>query len=338
MKSHYTYQDDHELPEGWEMHFDSSTSAVFYHNATSQETQWERPLCPHSASTSSHTEVISQALDHIMDSSLQRNKKQQQLQPIQGAGKYQSQLQGNQPQQQQQQLMESPPKRTMVRIKSKKMAALLKHKNKIYVDENQQAPHDVTDTTTHGNISSNSAQSSNSHSKSHSPSASQSHSNSASAASMEPAEGGKSQDYLGLVQIYNLQRPFLRRDHTINCVLCQRVVPEDIFFPCEHKVVCRACIKKEEVCPDYELDKFPNGHCNCPLCCQIIKLILPNENGKEVEKYWAWVLAVKPELPKGFMRDFRHSAAIIQKIHIDENAMLRDKKNRNKCTFFCVIS
>ena len=148
----------------------------------------------------------------------------------------------------------------------------------------------------------------------------------------EPPVGGKSQDYLGLVQTYNLQRPFLDRQHSIKCVLCHRVVPEDIFFPCEHKVVCRGCLQREQVCPDYDLAKFPNGHCNCPLCAQIIKLILPNENGKEVEKYWGWVLAVKPELPQGFMRDFRHSAAIIQKVHIDENAKLRTQRDKTCCT------
>lgn len=147
--------------------------------------------------------------------------------------------------------------------------------------------------------------------------------------------GGKSQDYLGMIQIYNLQRPFLDRAHNINCVLCQKVVPEDIFFPCEHKVVCRGCIQREQVCPDYDLQKFPNGHCNCPLCATIIKLILPNENGMEVEKYWSWVLAVKPELPQGFLRDFRHSAAIIQKVHIDENIALRKKREKKAC---CTIS
>lgn len=147
-------------------------------------------------------------------------------------------------------------------------------------------------------------------------------------AQLDPPVGGKSQDYVGLAQIHKLQRPYADRTHTLCCVLCERVVPMDVFFPCEHRVVCRGCLHREQVCPDYDMGKFPAGHCTCPLCAAVIKLILPSEGGLEVEKYWEWVLAVKPELPQGFMRDFRHSAAIIQKIHIDENERLRRRKAR----------
>lgn len=219
-------------------------------------------------------------------------------------------------------------KRTTVKIKSKKLTSVLKHQSsKIHIEDEP-----VTFQSELSAEPSSSAHSSNSSFNSKKKPTSDPSSTDHSSKIMPV--GGKSQDYLGLVKIYNLQRPFLDRYHTIKCVLCQKVVPEDIFFPCEHKVVCRGCLEKEQVCPDYDLAKFPNGHCNCPLCMAIIKLILPNEHGKEVEKYWEWVLAVKPELPKGFLRDFRHSAAIIQKVHIDENAMLREKKNK-KC---CIIS
>ena len=59
-------------------------------------------------------------------------------------------------------------------------------------------------------------------------------------------------------------------------------------------------------------------HTTCPLCASEIKIILPFANGEEKEKYWKWVEEVKPELPATFMRNWRHSAAIIQKVYIDE--------------------
>ena len=205
-------------------------------------------------------------------------------------------------------------RRTTVKVNPKKLATLIRRNSKIHIQDDP-ATQNIAESSSH--------------------SSSDTKRNETENLKKDIPIGGKSQDYLAMAKAYKIQRPFLDRDHNIKCVLCHNVVPEDIFFPCEHKVVCRGCIKKEQVCPDYEMEKYPHGHCNCPLCASIIKLILPNENGKEVEKYWEWVLAVRPELPSGFKRDFRHSAAIIQKIHIDENKKKRKKKNKKAC---CVIS
>lgn len=208
-------------------------------------------------------------------------------------------------------------RRTTVRLNSMKLSNILTKKDsKIHVQDDPATHHSAEESSSHSSCDTKHVKS-NFH---------------VMKEKKEALVGGKSQDYIGMVHQYKLQRPFVDRHHKINCVLCNKVVPEDIFFPCEHKVVCRGCIHREQVCADYDLAKFPNGHCNCPLCAAIIKLILPNEYGKEVEKYWDWVLAVKPELPQGFMRDFRHSAAIIQKIHIDENTRLRNQENRKCCT------
>ena len=130
--------------------------------------------------------------------------------------------------------------------------------------------------------------------------------------------GGKNQDYLALARLYKIQRPYSDPNYLAMCLLCHKNVVEDVFFPCEHHCVCRKCIKKEKICCEGDLRKIPDGYINCSLCAGIIKLILPLDGGKEIEKYWEWVFEEKIELPKGFMRNFRHSGAIIQKIYIDE--------------------
>lgn len=343
------------LPAGWQQHLDPSSGAVYFHHAASHTSQWEpphhphphshthpyshtqqysqQPSYPHSHSHSgiSHTQSNEQASSHALDQLFEEDYTKHTLPPLTHTHTHHTQQQyqhHTQPSHHthththtQLPVESAPPKRTTVKIKSKKLSEVLsKSKNKVYVAEDT-TPLEHHSTDIHSVDASTSTKGvSDKYSES------------------DPPVGGKSQDYLGLVKIYNLQRPFLDRAHSIPCVLCQRVVPEDIFFPCEHKVVCRGCIQREQVCPDYDLVKFPNGHCNCPLCATIIKLILPNEHGKEVEKYWDWVLAVKPELPQGFMRDFRHSAAIIKKIHIDENVAQRKKKKRPKTLQCCCVS
>lgn len=86
----------------------------------------------------------------------------------------------------------------------------------------------------------------------------------------------------------------------------------------------------EQICAESEAD--PNN-CDqfsfCPLCNTVIKLILKHDRGVEEARYWDWVNMSKPSLPVDFLRDFKHSAAIIQKIYIDEN-IKRSKKERRK--------
>ncbi len=66
------------------------------------------------------------------------------------------------------------------------------------------------------------------------------------------------------------------------------------------------------------LGKIPDAYINCSLCAGIIKRILPLDGGHEVERYWDWVLEEKPELPKEFMRNFKHSAGVIEAVYVTD--------------------
>ena len=78
---------------------------------------------------------------------------------------------------------------------------------------------------------------------------------------------------------------------------------------------------------------IPGGYCSCPLCAGIIKKVLPHEDGKEVDKYWAWVEEVNPSLPTGFMRNFRHSAHVIETVFSNLPKKKADSKSKA-----CVIT
>jgi hypothetical protein len=149
--------------------------------------------------------------------------------------------------------------------------------------------------------------------------------------------GGKNQDYLALARLYRIQRPYSDPNYQALCLLCQREYCEDVFFPCEHHCVCRKCMKKEKICEESYFRHHPEqgGCCNCSLCASIIKKIFPLENGKEVGKYWDWVYEEKIDLPIGFMRNWRHSAAVIQKIYIDEKYQ---NYGTEGVSSFCAIS
>jgi hypothetical protein len=43
-----------------------------------------------------------------------------------------------------------------------------------------------------------------------------------------------------------------------------------------------------------------------------IRLILPH-SGKEEDKYWKWVLEIKPTLPSHFKQDFKHAGRRLNK-------------------------
>ena len=86
---------------------------------------------------------------------------------------------------------------------------------------------------------------------------------------------------------------------------------------------CDECIRKEGICSENEIQtdaECSEKFCFCPLCNSVIKAIYPYEGGKEVKRYWDWVYETKPSFSKNFMSEFKHSAAIIQKVYIDENA------------------
>lgn len=146
--------------------------------------------------------------------------------------------------------------------------------------------------------------------------------------------GGKNQDYLGLSRLYKLQRPYSNPHFQALCLLCRKNHAQDVFFPCEHHCVCRECITRENICEEKMLRKTPNGYINCSLCASVIKLILPLEGGKEVDKYWNWVYEEKVDLPKGFMKNFRHSAAVIQAVYIDDQH--EEKHDQHNSSFCCI--
>jgi hypothetical protein len=155
--------------------------------------------------------------------------------------------------------------------------------------------------------------------------------------------GQKKHDYLEYSKQYLVQRPFMDRHKRNVCVLCLNRDSIDIFFPCEHRCVCRYCIKSSNIC-EYsqkhsfdEKAKLTNSvskvsvSCNCPLCGVIIQRILANEKGEETKKYWDWLYEIPTPLPPSFKRDFKHSKGIIESIY-----MKHDKKKSDSVV--CIIS
>ncbi len=145
----------------------------------------------------------------------------------------------------------------------------------------------------------------------------------------EPLIGGKNQDYLKLAELYRLQRPYLEPSGTVICAICQQEPAIDVFFPCEHRCVCRTCLQKENICEEHVLmtkiaesgadegSGIDFGHCNCPICGQIIKKMFSNERGRAAEDYWAWCYEVNPSLPQGFERRFRQAGEALKTVYID---------------------
>lgn len=147
-------------------------------------------------------------------------------------------------------------------------------------------------------------------------------------------------NYVQMARLYKIYRPYSLTESTfksLKCVLCHDQEPIDVFFPCEHRCVCRSCIQKEQICDDVTFETNVNGYCNCSLCAEVIKKIIPFENGKEIEKYWAWVLEQKIDLPDGFLRNFRHSAAVIKAVYVNNAPGASDEKGTNESTM-CAIS
>ena len=129
---------------------------------------------------------------------------------------------------------------------------------------------------------------------------------------------GFKQDYLNLARIYKLERPYSDPNSLIACILCHEEHANVVFFPCQHRCICKACLVKENICTEGQFTKA-GGYCNCSLCAAVIKHILPFEHGAEVERYWQWVLQEQVPLPPGFMRNFRHSAAVIKAVYMNDD-------------------
>jgi hypothetical protein len=156
--------------------------------------------------------------------------------------------------------------------------------------------------------------------------------------------GGKTQDYIGIASIHSIQAPYSRSQLLKSltqgdlkmplCSLCRKMECQMMFFPCEHCCVCSKCISIEQFVDQESRKLTPSGAQNCPLCAQIIKKMIPFDKGKELDKYWSWVNEVSPTLPRGFMRNFKHSAAVIQKVWIDDN---KKDTEKNKGSMSCTI-
>jgi hypothetical protein len=138
-------------------------------------------------------------------------------------------------------------------------------------------------------------------------------------------------DYEHLANLYRFQRKYMEPIGPLRCVLCQERLCSDVLFPCQHRCVCPECIVLHQVCEHQHMGLVKDGHFNCPLCGEIIKRIIPSSGGSEVDQYWEWVLAVKPPLPDGFMKNFRHSAAVIEKVYIQD-------KTENEPSRLCTVS
>lgn len=148
--------------------------------------------------------------------------------------------------------------------------------------------------------------------------------------------GGTNQDYLHMARMYKTHRLYSDWKRTEKCVLCYKNNSTHVLFPCEHRCLCVECIEKEEICADSKLSKLNHGHCNCPLCATIIKKILPFDNGKEVEKYWLWVYEIPPPLSKEFLRNWKHSAGVIETVFVLKDS--KDDRDRDSVSTSSTIS
>jgi hypothetical protein len=147
----------------------------------------------------------------------------------------------------------------------------------------------------------------------------------------KPKPAKLTHDYEHLANLYKFQRKYMDAVGPLKCVLCQERLCSDVLFPCQHRCVCPECIVLHQVCEHQHMGLVKDGHFNCPLCGEIIKRIIPSAGGSEVDQYWEWVLAVKPPLPNGFMKNFRHSAAVIEKVYIQD-------KTQNEPSRLCAVS
>eukprot|EP01039_Chlorochromonas_danica_P010701 gene10701-11876_t len=137
----------------------------------------------------------------------------------------------------------------------------------------------------------------------------------------------RNRDYLQLARAYHFQRPYSDPHYKAICLLCHQIEATDVFFPCQHRCVCRPCIDKESICEEQALRENPDGYAMCSLCAEVIKKILPFEGGKEEERYWDWVYEEAVQLPPSFLRNFKHSAAVIEEVYVNDAYKTKDKNS-----------
>lgn len=131
----------------------------------------------------------------------------------------------------------------------------------------------------------------------------------------------RNKDYMALARAYKYQRPYSDPQYKAICLLCHKNECTDVFFPCQHRCVCHNCIISESICDELTYLKQGDkgdGYFMCSLCAEVIKKILPSEHGLEVQKYWDWVYEERVQMPRDFMRTFKHSAAIIEAVYMND--------------------
>ena len=123
-------------------------------------------------------------------------------------------------------------------------------------------------------------------------------------------------NYIEYANKYKLQRPYMDKYKRIICILCLKNDCQDILYPCQHRCICRKCIKAHHIVEYNYLHTInhktklthSNGSesvsCNCPLCGTIIQRILVNERGVEAEQYWSWVYKEAPVMSDVFMNRY----------------------------------
>ncbi|RLN86751.1 hypothetical protein BBJ28_00012530 [Nothophytophthora sp. Chile5] len=132
-----------------------------------------------------------------------------------------------------------------------------------------------------------------------------------SVASQKEAAAALTKNYPELVKGFKQLQPYTRHpdgsypSHT-RCIYCANAGPTSVFFPCQHMCVCDDCIKAAKLSPDAQ------PSCLCPICMTDIRLILPH-TGKEEEKYWKWVMEVKPSMPSHFKQEFKEAGKNLRK-------------------------
>lgn len=114
-------------------------------------------------------------------------------------------------------------------------------------------------------------------------------------------------DYIALARTYKLEQPYRDLNAEPMCSMCQSEPCKDVIFPCEHKCICRTCMRKNGI---GESGK-PCNWSFCPLCCGVIKRLLPHD-GRERQLYWDWVCEIRPRLPPGFEERFEFAGAYLR--------------------------
>lgn len=133
--------------------------------------------------------------------------------------------------------------------------------------------------------------------------------------SLEDMTLDRKKDYIGFAMKYKIERPYADPNFKAPCVICERRICSQVFYPCEHKCVCNSCIKSNKICEEREFSIGLGDHCNCSLCGSVILRIFLSEGGDEAVRYWAWVYEESPPLPKNFRANFRRSAGVLKAVH-----------------------